>query len=201
MKTYIVLVFCLALFWMTAGCADKKSLVVLVPDPDGRVGQLEVANEGGRQVLSQANQAVRIADAKTAPSQPETLSEDEIRAAFSQALASQPRPPVKFILYFLPSSDELTEESTALLPQILQTIRDRNSTDIVISGHTDTVGSREYNYRLSLQRAQELSTVLALSGVPASDITTTSHGEGNPLVKTADEVEEPRNRRVEVVIR
>ena len=66
---------------------------------------------------------------------------------------------------------------------------------------TDTVGSKEYNYKLSLDRAKVLSDILIANGAVPSNITVTSHGEGNPLVKTADEVAEPRNRRVEVVIK
>ena len=116
-------------------------------------------------------------------------------------MAAQPLPPATFILYFLQDSNELTDESTAVLPQIIQTIQKRGSTDIVISGHTDTVGKKEYNYKLALERAKVLYDILVANGAVPANITVTSHGEGNPLIKTADEVAEPRNRRVEVVIK
>ena len=49
-----------------AGCG-ARSMVVLIPDPDGNVGQLVVSNEGGQQVLNKANQSVQVTDRKTAP--------------------------------------------------------------------------------------------------------------------------------------
>jgi len=200
MKTFINTLASLGLFLFLTGCC-ARSMVVLIPDPDGNVGQLVVANEGGQQILNQTNQSVQLTDRKTAPSTVTTLSAEEIRSTFSDALAAQPLPPATFILYFLPGSNELTDESKAVLPQIFQTIQTRGSTDIVISGHTDTVGAKEYNYKLALDRAQVTSEILAANGAVTANITVTSHGEGNPLIKTADEVAEPRNRRVEVVIK
>jgi outer membrane protein OmpA-like peptidoglycan-associated protein len=200
MKTMINTLACLGLVLVLAGCG-ARSMVVLIPDPDGNVGQLVVANEGGQQVLNKTNQSVQVSDRKTAPSKVTTLSAEEIRFTFYDALAAQPLPPVTFILYFLQDSNELTDESKAVLPQIFQTIQKRGSTDIVISGHTDTVGAKEYNYKLGLERAQATSKILVENGAVPANITVTSHGKGNPLIKTADEVAEPRNRRVEVVIK
>jgi outer membrane protein OmpA-like peptidoglycan-associated protein len=196
--TYIIIGLFFILF--QAGCGTR-SMVVLIPDPDGHVGQLVVENEVGMQVLTKPNQSVQVTDRMAPPGEVKILTEEEIRTAFSNALSAQPLPPAKFILYFLQDSNKLTNESRALLPQIIQTIQDRGSRDIVISGHTDTVGSNDYNYRLSLERAKVLYGILLENGADSSSITVTSHGEGYPLIKTDDDVAEPRNRRVEVVIK
>ena len=200
MKTMINTLAGLSLVLVLVGCG-ARSMVVLIPDPDGNVGQIVVANEGGQQVLNEKNQSVQMTDRKTAPNKVTTLSAEEIRSTFSDALAAQPLPPATFILYFLQDSNDLTDESKAVLPQIFQTIQKRGSTDIVISGHTDTVGVKEYNYKLAIERAQATSEILVANGAISANITVTSHGEGNPLIKTADEIPEPRNRRVEVVIK
>jgi len=200
MKNFIRTLSCLVLVSVLVGCG-AGSMVVLIPDPEGKVGQLSVTNEGGQQMLSEKNQSVKVIDGKTAPGKAATLSDREIQAVFSEALAARPLPPATFILYFLPGSDELTDESKAVLPQIFETIRKRGSTDIVISGHTDTVGDMDYNYRLGLERAQATSKILVANGATQANITVTSHGEGNPLIKTADDVAEPGNRRVEITIR
>ena len=199
MKRIITILLGLGLVLVLAGCG--KNMVVLIPDPDGNVGKLVVANEGGQQVLSEANQSVKTTDRKVSPSAVTKLSDDKIRSTFAEALAARPVPPATYILYFLSDSKELTVESKALLPKIIQTIQERGSTDIVISGHTDKVGEREYNYTLSRDRAKAVYEILLVSGAVPANITVTSHGEGNPLIKTADNVSEPRNRRVEVVIR
>jgi outer membrane protein OmpA-like peptidoglycan-associated protein len=199
-KKIIKKLCCLGLLGVLAGCG-ARNMIVLVPDPDGNVGQLVVSNDGGQQVLNEKNQSVNVTDKRTSPEKVKTLSDEEIRSTFSDALAAQPLPPAKFILYFLPDSNELTDESKAVVPQIIQTIQNRGSIDIVISGHTDTVGEKEYNYTLSLERAQTTYKILIDSGAVPANIKVTSHGEGNPLIKTADEVAEPKNRRVEVTIR
>ena len=199
MKRIITILLGLGLVLVLAGCG--KNMIVLIPDPDGNVGKLVVANEGGQQVLSEANQSVKTTDRKVSPSAVTKLSDDKIRSTFAEALAARPVPPSTYILYFLSDSKELTVESKALLPKIIQTIQERGSTDIVISGHTDRVGEREYNYTLSRDRAKAVYEILVASGAVPANITVTSHGEGNPLFKTADNVSEPRNRRVEVVIR
>ncbi|MFW6242332.1 MAG: OmpA family protein, partial [Thermodesulfobacteriota bacterium] len=68
-------------------------------------------------------------------------------------------------------------------------------------GHSDRQGSEEMNWKLSLERARTVNRILVERGVPETLIETTSHGEGNPRIPTADEVSEPRNRRVEVTVR
>ena len=200
MKHTLFFLIC-SVFFLTINACGPKSTVVMIPDPDGHVGKLEVSNQAGTQTLDQANQSVDIKDKTTAPAPPIKLSQSEIHAVFSDVLDARPMPPQKFILYFLPDSNLLKQESDAFLPQIIQTILARRSTDIVISGHTDTVGSKEYNYRLSLERAKTMFDILVANGAAPDHIKVTSHGEGNLLVKTPDEVAEPRNRRVEVVIR
>lgn len=189
-----------ALIWGLAGCGTK-SMVVLIPDNEGNVGKVVVSTEGGQQLLDRGNQSVEAKGRIAPPGKVKVLTSDEINATFSEALAAQPLPPVKFILYFLQNSNELTSESERVVPQIIQTIKDRGSIDIVISGHTDTAGTMEHNDKLSLERARVMHDILVANGALSSNITVTSHGEGNPLIKTDDDVEEPKNRRVEVVIK
>jgi outer membrane protein OmpA-like peptidoglycan-associated protein len=106
-----------------------------------------------------------------------------------------------FILYFKHDSTELTEKSLAMMQDVMRTIRERAPVDISVVGHTDTVGDRPYNYRLSLKRAKAIAALLIAKGVDPSILEITSHGKDNPLVPTGDQVHEPRNRRVEVTVR
>jgi outer membrane protein OmpA-like peptidoglycan-associated protein len=68
-------------------------------------------------------------------------------------------------------------------------------------GHTDTEGTRKMNQQLGMERAMEIKKLLVAQGIDPRIIEVTSHGEGNPLIKTPDDVPEPRNRRVEVILR
>jgi outer membrane protein OmpA-like peptidoglycan-associated protein len=80
-------------------------------------------------------------------------------------------------------------------------IKRRPLPDIVVIGHTDTIGSRGYNDRLSLARAERMREMLVERGIPAGRIQARGRGEREPLVATPDEVHEPRNRRVEINVR
>ena len=94
----------------------------------------------------------------------------------------------------------MTPDSEALLAEVFRTLRDRGALDISVIGHTDTIGTREYNYQLSLRRARKVADLLVLRGVDRNVLDIESHGEDNLLVKTGDQVREPRNRRVEITV-
>ena len=68
-------------------------------------------------------------------------------------------------------------------------------------GHTDSSGDEEFNMALSRRRAESVRDLLVAAGFTPAVIRTTFHGEGNPLIQTADNVHEPINRRVEVIVR
>ena len=192
--------FILLASMLLAACAGKTT-VVLLPDPDGTTGGVTVSNEAGTVAMDTANEATSVSGRQGAPKDPAPMSQEEIEKTFSQAVDAQPEPPVHFILYFVSDSNELRLDSRKMLPDILRTIENRHSVDISVIGHTDTVGSKEYNFNLSKKRAESVAGYLIANGVEANSISVTSHGEGNPLIPTGDNVSEPRNRRVEVVVR
>lgn len=181
--------------------SGHESRVILLPDPDGSVGSVEVSTSAGKAVLTEAGQMTRVGGADAAPSAPVKISEAEIEQHFSALFAVEPPQPVKFLLYFEQNSILLTTDSEQLLPQILAAIEQRQSYAIGIYGHSDRTGSDEYNLQLSLQRAAAVRELLAARGVKQQAMDVDSHGEGNPLIPTADGVAEPRNRRVEVIVR
>jgi len=184
-----------------APSAPKPSVFLLLADPDGRTGQITVSNSAGTQVLDQPGQATRVAAPDRAPTAPAPMDEAEVRRVFGDALAAQPGEPARFILYFVGDSDELTPDSLALLPAVARSIQDRHAGDVGIVGHTDTRGSREYNYRLGLRRASRVANLLVARGVDRALLDLDSHGKDDLLVPTGDGVSEPRNRRVEITVR
>ncbi len=182
-----------------SGCAGG-TMVVLTPNPDGKTGSITVSNQAGGVDIKSPYNATTVKDSTKSPNPPNELSRDTINAIFSEALSIEPKPPVHFILYF-EKDLLLTSDSVKLLPEILTAIKERSSTDISVIGHTDTVGSKEYNMALSINRANSVRDLLVTKGVNLNHIKITSHGKENPLIKTEDNVNEPRNRRVEVVVR
>lgn len=197
MQTLIVtLLTCLIL----AGCAQKTTFVLL-PDPSGSVGKIMITHLKGTKTLSQARQSVVIKSKTERPGNVEIMEEAEILSLFGKALDIQPLPPARFLLYFNTDSSQPKPEAESEIPKILQAIKDRHSMDISVIGHTDLKGEADYNYDLSFQRAKHVRSMLEKHGVAPSIITAISQGSSNPLVPTADNIPEPRNRRVEVIVR
>jgi len=195
--TRIVLVVALSL--LASGCSQKLT-VALVPDPNGSTGSVSVENSAGKVSIATAYQTTSVANVKAGPASPEVLGKEKLETMFKEALSIQPKQPVHFLLYFKEDT-QVTQDSLNLIPEILATIKERNSSSISAIGHTDTFGSKEYNLTLSKQRANAVKALLIKQGINPDTITVTSHGKENPLIPTGDNVIEPKNRRVEVVIR
>jgi outer membrane protein OmpA-like peptidoglycan-associated protein len=196
LRLNLILMACLFM----AGCAQKTTFVLL-PDPSGKVGKIIISNQRGTQTLDQARQFLVVKSKTDSPDEVSTMDEAGVLAIFGRALAIQPLPPTRFLLYFEPESYQPLPASESEIPRIMQAIKNRNSMDISVNGHTDLKGKDDYNYNLSFLRAQQVRKILEEQGVDPAAITTTSHGSSNPLVPTADNVAEPRNRRVEVIVR
>jgi len=175
--------------------------VLLLPDLDGSVGEVTVSNAGGEVTLDEAGEATAVRDAAAAPESPQTLDAAERERRFGAALAATPSPPAHFVLYFEQDSTDLTAASRELIPAIVAAVRERAPAEAAVVGHTDTLGDKQHNYELALRRAEAVAGLLTGAGIDPTHVETASHGEENLLVPTADEVAEPRNRRVEVTVR
>lgn len=196
-KIFVLLLLCI--YWFL-GCSAQKTVIVLLPDPDGHFGELEIRNKKGSSSINRAGYSVSVSSGK-APKPSVMMAEKEIRRVFADALAAEPPPPAKFILYFLWDSTDLTPESRSSIKEIIAEIENRSSTDIQVTGHTDRSGTKEFNLVLSRRRAEKVRDRLVAEGVALETISMAFHGEENPLIQTAENVPEPRNRRVEVIVR
>ncbi len=100
-------------------------------------------------------------------------------------------------------TNSATLQSSAMntFAKIANVLKSYDKTVIHVVGHTDTTGSAQYNQGLSERRAASVSTFLAGQGVPASRVREEGRGERELLVRTGDNVNEARNRRVDIVIK
>ena len=96
---YWVYFFCgLAITVMLAACGHRN-MVILIPDPDGAVGQITVSNAAGSVKIDQANQATIVENAETAPDAPAQLEPDKIQKLFAEVLSAEPPPPILFCIF------------------------------------------------------------------------------------------------------
>lgn len=100
-------------------------------------------------------------------------------------------------IYFAYDSSELDAESQAVAEAHASYMRD-NSSRVVLEGHADERGTREYNLALGERRAQSVASVFEALGVNMGNIENVSYGEENPVAEGHDESAWRLNRRVEI---
>jgi outer membrane protein OmpA-like peptidoglycan-associated protein len=190
---------------LLSACASNPNLVVVIPETNGHVGAVVVQAKDSRAVLNAGYAAAAPTAQASHPLPPGSMDEPKVRRIFGDALGALPAPPISESLFFERDSLDLTTESATVLQTFLETLKTRKAVEIVLTGHTDTQGASDYNDALSLQRAQsireKLAPILLKYGVTAGSIAVAGRGERDPLVKTPDETDEPRNRRVEITVR
>ncbi len=180
---------------LLAGCASER--VILLPAADGRASAVVVKTAQGERLLDRPYAATLREGGRDQAYQ---SSAQEVQQRFAPALAAQPKAAQRFILYFQEGSDSLVAESEKQLVQVLDEIKQRSAAEVLVTGHTDRVGSIPANDALSLKRAAVVREALLGVGVPEKLVETSGRGEREPLVPTADEVAEPLNRRVEISV-
>ena len=177
------------------------SRVVLLPSGDGRCTAVVVRNNVGEQTVSRPyGQAKTTADAQDVPSLGQA-DPAAVRAEFKTLFELRPPNPERFNLLFDAGGTNLTPASMRALDDVVAAALARPGADIVVTGHTDTRGSMGDNDALSMRRAQEIAQLLVRKGFPAERIETAGRGEREPEIPTADETDEPRNRRVVIDVR
>lgn len=109
-----------------------------------------------------------------------------------------PAAPRQFIVFFGFNKSNLTEEAQNVVAEAAQAAKDTGSASIIVVGHTDTVGSAEYNQKLSERRAEAVRAALVALGVADGSISASGRGKTELLVQTGDNVKEPQNRRATI---
>jgi outer membrane protein OmpA-like peptidoglycan-associated protein len=97
-------------------------------------------------------------------------------------------------------SDIVKPTARQNLAQLATSLEKYPKSDILILGHTDSVGTDAYNKSLSVRRADAAAEYLVSRGVDRSRIATGGLGEEEPIASNADDAGRRRNRRVEVAI-
>ena len=181
-----------------AACAPATR-VVLLPQEGLPTAAVTVQARQGQVVLDQPYAVAEVASSGSVDTAQTNAQQVEKR--YGQLLSVQPAAEQRFTLLFMPGGAQLTPESSAALADVLARATERPGGEVIIIGHTDRVGSVESNDTLSLQRAQAVRQLVIDRGFDPNRVEAVGRGEREPVVQTADEVEEPKNRRAEIVVR
>ena len=97
-------------------------------------------------------------------------------------------------------SASLRPEFTPVLDNVARTLTQYNQTVVEIAGHTDSVGSDQYNQALSQRRASSVASYLGSHGVMQQRMITVGAGESRPIASNDNEAGRAQNRRVEITL-
>jgi outer membrane protein OmpA-like peptidoglycan-associated protein len=108
----------------------------------------------------------------------------------------------KAIVQFAFNKSDLTPESIAALEQAIKPVGSEvsNINVVMVTGHTDNIGTMKYNQELSKRRADVVLDYLFERGVDKSRVAVSGEGFSNPIASNDDEDGRSKNRRAEVVI-
>lgn len=103
-------------------------------------------------------------------------------------------------VYFATNKSDINANSKLALDKLVKIFNENPDTDILIEGHTDDVGTDDYNMKLSEKRARAVVNYLIGAGVASSRLTPKWYGESQPKVDNNSDANRALNRRVEFVI-
>ena len=201
---YLKLPLIFGLIILLNACATRQTgMVVLMPQDSKPTGEIGVTTNKQTSSINQPWQVVNVS--KNGKVKQESIAEEEVEKIFGPALSALPPEPTRLTFYFETGSAELTTDSVDKLKTLFDLIKQRQIAEIQITGHTDTFGTSESNDELSANRAilmrDLLLDLLLREGVSVSSIIIAGRGERELFIATEDNVEEPRNRRVEITVR
>lgn len=124
---------------------------------------------------------------------PDAIIEEEI----TESLRSDGIYRLQYVT-FAQNKAELFKASTNELVFVAEFLKNNDSIKVEVAGHTDDVGSEEYNKELSKQRAESVADFLVEQGVEATRLLIAGYGKTMPLLPNEDEESRAQNRRVEI---
>jgi len=186
-----------------AGCAAPGPMtrVILLPQASVPTASVQVksAKDGAAQVLDQPFKQASVGQGGSVTV--DLTTSEKLAKQYPNLVKNIEQPQESFALEFKTGTSDLTEQSIGILKTVIERVKSRAASEVLVIAHTDRQGALEANDKLSIQRAENVRKLLLAQGVSPERVEAVGRGERQPLVPTEDEVAEPRNRRAEVVIR
>lgn len=136
--------------------------------------------------------ALLCADRSPAPvAEPEPMPEPEPVPEFEPVTLSSE-------VNFAFDSSELTRQAEVTLDEVARRLREHTDVRVRIEGHTDSVGSAQYNQGLSERRADSVRDYLMSQGISGERIMAVGYGEQRPVATNDTDEGRALNRRVEI---
>ena len=109
-------------------------------------------------------------------------------------------PPKDWMVFFGLDSTKIDPDAAATITDAANVAKSIPNSRVTVTGFTDTTGSMAYNQALSVRRANAVRDGLIANGVPAQSINVVGSGEQSLLVQTGNQTNQPKNRRVSILV-
>ncbi len=177
---------------LLAGCASPSK----VSETTGGASTLQT---GGSATAGASGSSPSALPSGTAQSSVSTVDLAAARSAAAAAAGTAAMAaPAQRVVYFDFDSFVIKDEFKGLLDSHAKVLVRQGNKRMVVEGHTDERGGREYNLALGQKRAEAVLKSLTLLGVPDKQLEAVSFGEERPLATGSDESAWARNRRAEL---
>lgn len=197
MRQFIVPMLISALF---LGCASSGVQITLLPEDEGKVGVISIAdNSGKKHTIDKSYAALEVTPKGEVSTKNE--SENSVNEKYTEVLKALPPKHQSYLFYFGFDSDVLTKKQIDEVKDIAKLIKESKIDQVLCIGHSDSAGDKEYNKQLSLKRARSVANALIANAVDKSLIKLEYYGDANPLEKTNANKANAKNRRVEIILK
>jgi peptidoglycan-associated lipoprotein len=193
----MLIVVVIGFFLLSLGCATKKHVRKEVERIDSEMETIESSVEQNQvrlkehdskienlsretqEALARAQSAEKLAQGKLLYEI--TLTDEDVRFGFNQS--------------------ELTDNARNVLESLITQLKaDNKNVFIEVQGHTDSLGTEDYNMKLGQERADAVRRYLSENGIPLHRISTISYGETRPLTDNKSKKGRSTNRRVVIIV-
>jgi OOP family OmpA-OmpF porin len=179
---------------------EPKSTIILL-DNNTSHNAIDVSTSSGTVSIDQPYYFTTLVTPESLPSPIEKADPEMIREKYASLLNILPDKAVSMLFYFDAGTANITQSSQEQIEKLVAIIASMEPASIDIIGHSDRDGDADKNYELALERAQSVEKFLLSKNVKLEHSSVISYGENDPIVPTEDGVAEPKNRRVEVIVR
>ena len=169
-----------------------------------------MAEQAAQSALSDAEKAQALAAAEAAKAEAARAEAEaakaEMRSLRNQLSELEAKQTERGLLITLGdvlfefNQSELKSGATRNLQPLAKALIERPQQTVIVEGHTDSVGSKEYNMNLSQRRAQAVKDYLTQQGIESTRISTQGMGPDFPVASNGSESGRQQNRRVEVIL-
>jgi outer membrane protein OmpA-like peptidoglycan-associated protein len=190
---------------MATSEAERARREAEIATSEAEQARMAAAADAERAAIAkrQAEQATSAAEVESAKAAMAKAEADQLMKELSELKAQQTERGIVLTIgdvLFATGKSNLSPEANKSVAKLVEFLKKYQNRNVLIEGHTDSVGKDDYNLTLSRGRADSVKYKLVGDGIEAGRITTMGYGKKFPVASNDTMAGKAQNRRVEVII-